>query len=297
MNYVIGVDGGATKTSACGFSLDGRLLVRYETGPGNFVEDPGNAERNLLGAVKKCLENLGNGCLLIGAGAAGMRSSGLAGEIREKLERAGNCQARVTDDGMLALYANLGQQEGILVIAGTGSIVYGRSKTGQVSVGGWGYLLDDRGSGTAIALNCLRYMVRSQDEGCPVSLMGRDILKELGCGDIWQLPQAVSRRGKARIAGLAPIVAEHAKKGDKIACHILTQAGGELADMACQASGRLGLTAPLTGVSGSVFEKNPLVTQAFWEKMKACLPDAVPCQTHQRAEKGALWFYQEMRHT
>ena len=297
MDYVIGVDAGATKTSACGFSLDGGLLVRHCGGPGNFVEDPTGAERNLLGAVKRCLEDLGNGCRLVAAGAAGMRSSGLSEEIRKKLERAANCQAKVMDDGMLALYANLGQREGILVIAGTGSVVYGRSKRGQVSTGGWGYLLDDRGSGAAIAIHCLKYMVRSCDEGCLVSLMGRDILKELGCGDIWQLPRAVSHADKTRIAALAPIVAEHAAKGDENARGILTQAGGELADMACQAAGRLGLAAPLTGVSGSVFEKNPLVVQAFWKRMKACLPGAVPCTTYERAEKGALWFYQEIKHT
>lgn len=294
MDYVIGVDAGATKTSACGFSLDGRLLAGHQTGPGNFVEDAAGAEKNVLRAVEMCLEDLGSGCRLVGVGAAGMRSSGLSGKLRGRLEQAADCRAKVTDDGMLALYANLGRREGILVIAGTGSIVYGRSKTGQVSIGGWGTLLDDRGSATAIAIRCLKNMVRSCDEGLPISLLGEDILKELNCSSIWQLPRAVSRAGKAGIAALAPIVAEHAGKGDESARDILAHAGAELGDMACQAAGRLGLTSPVTGVSGSVFQKNPLVAQAFWEKMKTCLPGAVPCPAHERAEKGALWFYQEI---
>ena len=81
----------------------------------------------------------------------------------------------------MALYAKLQGQDGLMVIAGTGSVAYGKAGNQVVSCGGWGMLLDDRGSGTAIVLDAFRSMVSGYDEGRSVTVTEAELLKKIRC--------------------------------------------------------------------------------------------------------------------
>lgn len=291
--YVIGVDAGGTKTSACAFSLDGTLLTRQISGPGNFSADASQALSNVLSAVNACRAALGEGCRYIAVGAAGLRGAGLGAQTEALLKERCGCPCRAVDDAMLALYAKLQGGDGVLVIAGTGSVAYAKAGAARVSSGGWGMLLDDRGSGTAIALEVLRRLVRNFDEGRALSDLEQALLRQMGCESPLLVPRFVSGAGKAQLAALAPLVESYAAQGDDAAGELLSWAGGELAAMAAVAARRLGLKAPCTAVSGSILEKCAPVTDAFWDEWNRLLPGARPVHSTDRAEKGALWFYRE----
>lgn len=291
--YVIGVDAGGTKTSACAFALDGAPLARHQAGPGSFSADPAGAERAVFAAIDACRAAAGAGCRYVAVGAAGLRGAGLGPELTEKLRARYGCGARAVDDGLLALYAKLQGQDGVLVIAGTGSVAYGKAGGHCASQGGWGHLLDDRGSGTAIALALLRQVTAAWDMGRPLSALEEAVLRRAGCETPLLVPRFVYGAAKGELAALAPLAEQFAGQ-DEAADRILRQAGEDLAAMAAGTARRLALTQFSVAVSGSILEKCPPVAAAFWRQLTRLQPGATPAaQSAVRAEEGALWFYRE----
>lgn len=292
-SYVIGVDAGGTKTSACAFSPEGELLAQYVKGPALFTADAQQAQANVLAAIDACRAALSMDCAYIAVGAAGLRGKGTAPELAALLREKYRCPAAAVDDGLLALYAKLRGEDGVLVIAGTGSVACAKAGRDCLCSGGWGMLLDDRGSGTAIALEALRRLLKRYDTGVPLLPMDEALLRRMDCASPVRIPGFVYGVNKAQIAALAPVVMEYAEAGCGEANSILTQAGEGLAAMSADAPRRLGLTAPRTAASGSILEKCAPVRQAFWRAWSGLFPGAVAVHSNERAEKGALWFYRE----
>ena len=291
--YVIGVDAGGTKTSACAFALDGAPLARRQTGPGSFSADQQRAKASVLAAIDACRAAAGPGCRYVAVGAAGLRGAGLGPALAGELRARYDCGAKAVDDGLLALYAKLQGRDGVLVIAGTGSVAYGKADGRCASQGGWGHLLDDRGSGTAIALALLRQVTAAWDAGRPLSELEEAVLRRAGCETPLLVPRFVYGATKGELAALAPLAQQFAGR-DAAADNILRQAGEDLAAMAAGAARRLALTRFPVAVSGSVLEKCPPVAAAFWKQLARLAPGAAPAaHSAARAEEGALWFYRE----
>lgn len=290
--YVIGVDAGGTKTSVCAFDLEGQLIYHGVGAAANFSENP-MAWKHVEDAVDTCIEVTEGQYAYIAVGASGICGAGMEKEMQTKLQNRYHCQSRVVDDGRLALQAKLRGRDGVLVISGTGSVAYGKVGRRLIRTGGWGLLLDDRGSGTAIVLEAFRGLAKSQDEGRSLTAMEKGLLEQLGCPSPYQLPGSLHRLTKAQLAALAPIVIEHGKQGEEEARKILQEAGRKLAQMGSQAADRLGLSAPYTAVSGSILEKCELVSEAFFAEWFERFPDAKLAAGEERVEKGALWYYRE----
>lgn len=297
MQYVIGVDAGATKTAAAVFSAqDGSPLFTTTVGPGNFSEAPDAAARELLRAVDACRKAVPDGvCVFAAVGAAGMRASGLAESTARLLESRCGCPAQVMDDGLMALHAGLRDRDGVLVIAGTGSVAYARRGDRCASSGGWGMTLDDRGSGTDIALEACRRMTERWDRGLPLTELDGQVLKQLNCETVWQLPAALRGLTKGEIAALAPLVMKAARRGDAGAEEDLRGAGIRLARMAAAAGSRLGLQEPLTVLSGSVLKNCVPVREAFCTAWAAMYPGASFTRNDGPVERGAFWLWHQRR--
>jgi len=195
----------------------------------------------------------------------------------------------------------------IAVMGGTGSIALGMNRAGERRVlGGWGALLDDRGSGHAVGLAALRVLAELLDFGSEytrllpslvsssafsghvddelLSLCHRDprtltytqrlSLKEAFKG---ALPGLV----RHEIASLCPIVAEAARQGDAAAIRIWESAGADLARLACGLVAELGMQheRPVIVGVGGVFGAGGLVWEPFRQAVHACYPDAVVRET------------------
>jgi glucosamine kinase len=113
----------------------------------------------------------------------------------------------------------------LLLVAGTGSIAWGRGEDGrEARVGGWGGLLGDEGSGYDIGLRALRAVVRAADgRGPPTELRDR-LLGEIGLDAPEALIRWAAGAGKASVARLAPTVCGVANAGDEVAAAIVTGA-------------------------------------------------------------------------
>lgn len=240
MAWIIGVDGGGTKTTACAAGLDGTVLARTEKGPANHHIIGLNAFAALIRAV---IDDL--------ARAAGrsetdlaLVSLGLAGADRARDHAllldaiAGiklSCPCLVSSDARIALAAGLGErEEGIVLIAGTGSIAYGVTAGGETfRAGGWGHLVSDEGSGYDIGRQAISRGLKSREGRDIPSPLLDAVLARLGLPDPDALIGFVysPHAAKADIAALAETVLAAASRGDALAADIVAAAAADLAGL------------------------------------------------------------------
>ncbi|EQB89654.1 hypothetical protein M918_19625 [Clostridium sp. BL8] len=143
MSYIIGIDGGGTKTEAIAYTLEGQQLCRALTGFSNVLMDKNEAIKNIITAIDECnlkiansLEN--NNCLAIYLGIAGGESEEVNSFVTRALSDKYGVKVKVVNDAVIAIAALLKGEDGILTISGTGSISYGVSQGKIKTAGGWG---------------------------------------------------------------------------------------------------------------------------------------------------------------
>jgi N-acetylglucosamine kinase-like BadF-type ATPase len=150
----------------------------------------------------------------------------------------------VTSDVALLLAAGTPDGWGVALVAGTGSIALARGRDGRTArAGGWGYLLDDAGSGYALATAGLRAVVRAADGRGPATALTERLLAHLGLSRPQELVGAVYRGGldRAAMAAMGRLVLDAAEAGDAVAADLVAQGVSELASMAAAAARSLGL--------------------------------------------------------
>ncbi|MFB6272185.1 MAG: N-acetylglucosamine kinase [Salinibacter sp.] len=171
--------------------------------------------------------------LSVCAGVAGAgreaEQEALADQLRGTLaEGAEVVQIEVTHDADIALEAAFGTGSGLVVIAGTGSVVFGRTQDGTTHrVGGWGHLLGDAGSGYAVGRAGLRAVAEAFDGGSDTSIRARVDERY----DVAEREALIHRIYQDEIAlqNVAPLVIEAAEQGDPVASDILSTQAAELA--------------------------------------------------------------------
>lgn len=276
---LVGIDAGGSKTRALVGGAGGAVLGWGEAGPANYQSTGLKAAFQALdAAVEQALERAGAGPerdpaaarALVGAaclGAAGMDRPKDFAVFQGWAERAfPNARLRLVNDAHIALAAGTPAGWGLVLIAGTGSIAYGRSPDGRVErAGGWGYLLGDEGSGYDIGLQALRAVTRASDGRAPQTTLTEAVLAA------WALdhPQDLVSKlygglPRAEIARLAPLVERCAEQGDAVAAGILAAAGEALADAAAAVVRRLGLEGAVpTALAGGVLLRGERVRGAL----------------------------------
>jgi len=173
---------------------------------------------------------------------------------------------------VVAYYAITHGEPGVAVVAGTGSIAYGRNERGdEVRVGGWGWLVGDEGSAFDIARRAINAAFRSYDGRGPSTSLTDAVKRRFNVKDLRDLiTYLYAGRGTpvARIARLAPLVNAAAVRGDEVARRILNEAGEELASAVIAAVRRLGMAgrSVVVGGVGGVF-RSRFVTNSFRRKL------------------------------
>ena len=266
MTYVIGVDGGGTRTRATIVDARGLELGRAEA-PGAVVtaRAPEAAAQAVADAVRGAAEracvDLPAAALWAGLSGAGHERARMA--VTALLERSALAERVVVGtDVRAAFQAAFPEGPGILLIAGTGSIAWARTPDGAIGrAGGWGQSLGDEGGGYTIGLGALRAVVRADDGREPATLMKDDVLRALALSEPADLVPWAAAAGKAEIAGLVPIVVRAARNGDPAACHLLDEAVRELTKHVTAILERLGPwrePPPLLLWGGLIGEDGPL---------------------------------------
>jgi len=199
--------------------------------------------------------------------------------VREALARTQVAADRIVveNDGVAALLGATGGAPGILIIAGTGSIVYGINAQGiSARAGGWGHRIGDEGSGYWIGKQAIQAALRGFDgRSGPTAITGM-LLRYLGLRNEEELFNWVysSEYSVDKTAELAKLVGEAEQEGDEAARLILETAADELFLGARSVMDRLGMAAaPFTVIlQGGVLQNNPLVRNRLADSFRSVSP-------------------------
>jgi N-acetylglucosamine kinase-like BadF-type ATPase len=248
--YIIGIDGGGTKTTGILTTETGQHLAQAQSGPANYhVVGEARTQAVLEDIVGELYEKAGvpsGNSVRFCLGMAGLGRSADREVIGRICDELGICQNRVlTHDAHIALVGGTEKQEGVIVISGTGAIVYGINADGRdARASGWGYLLGDEGSGYDIAIKGLQAVTRAADgRGDRTELTDR-ILNGLELNEPAELIRWVHAANRDTIAQLAEIVFDTAKTRDTVADHIVDEAADELVCAATSVIKQLKFTEP-----------------------------------------------------
>ena len=258
--YFVGVDGGGTKTEACVTDSHGAVLGRGSSGPANHYTVKG--QRTWLDAVEAALHAALTEAALHVEQLAGI-CVGLAGVGRVEDQRTALAALQmlwpvtpliVTEDSKVALAAAHAGQNGIVVIAGTGSNCLGKNGPAYIGLGGWGALLGDEGGAYAIALTAIRQAIRlheglrSEKSALLLGFMIRH-----GLASARDLIPCLTGMPTAEIAALAQLVFSSARAGDELALAVVKEQADTLAERAAKVAALLSLDAPRVALVGGCF--------------------------------------------
>ncbi|OLN21922.1 hypothetical protein BTO30_11995 [Domibacillus antri] len=239
MSYVIGIDGGGTKTKAILADETGCVYALSVTGPSNLSAGSCEHIKNTLRVLLMDLyRQAPDKYDEVSYGFAGMSGAGedkswsFLNDIFNELTQ-GKYTMRVHNDAVNALYAGTLGNPGMLQIAGTGTITYGVNTKGQFErVGGWGYLFDDKGSGYHISAQALSAVMQAHDGRGEPTMLTKLFLSHFAIQQVTQLIPAIyrSENPKVVIAGLAPLIVQAANENDNAAMRILEEAACHITD-------------------------------------------------------------------
>ena len=282
MTYYLGIDGGGSKTT-CAVGDETRLLATATTGPSNIVRvGEAQARESLQQAVRQAcaaagitLEQVARTCV----GGSGAARPELATVVREIVAEIISTPVDVVGDMQIALEAAFDTGPGVIVIAGTGSIGYGRDRQGKtLRAGGWGFAIGDEGSahwiGRAAVAAVLRASDRESEEPGP-SPLAKDLFKAWGVTSLSDLARAANSIPSPDFAALFPAVAA---SQDEVAKQVLRSGGKELAEVAAVVIRRLFAKddpgAVPVAMTGGVFRHASIVREVFYNELRKLEPRA-----------------------
>jgi N-acetylglucosamine kinase-like BadF-type ATPase len=230
----LGVDGGQSSTTALIGDSTGRVLGMGRSGPCNHVQT-GDGREKFLRAVGGSIEQAHKQAGLTGARytAACLGFSGGPADKQALVEELVDAERLVvTHDALIALTGATAGEPGIITIAGTGSISFGRNREGRMArAGGWGYVYGDEGGGFDITRQAVRSALREHEGWGPKTALTTLLLEATGCKDANEMMHRfyTAEYTRPQIAALSRLVDQAAEAGDAVAREILMQAAQHLA--------------------------------------------------------------------
>jgi N-acetylglucosamine kinase-like BadF-type ATPase len=237
MKLFLGVDGGQSGTTAVIGDETGRILGTGEAGPCNHAaaaEGRARFERAIRGSVGEACRQAGLELPAIEFEAACFGLSGGPEHREEVLASILRCRRPflLTTDAAVALAGATPSGQGIIVIAGTGSISMGRNAEGRTArAGGWGYIFGDEGGAFDLGRQALRAALRMEEGWGPTTRLRQILIDATGARDANDVLHRfyAPEWPRSRVATLAPLVDAAAAEGDPIAVQIVRNAAQELA--------------------------------------------------------------------
>ena len=300
MPYFLGIDGGGTKTSC--LLGDEQSALASATAPGsNPIRVGEERSRQALHAVvleaceaaKVQPAQIVRTCI----GMAGAARPQIEKQVRRVLAELVGGKIEVAGDMAIALEAAFRGGPGLIVIAGTGSIAYGRNERSETArAGGWGFAISDEGSGHWIGRAAVAGAMRAHDLG-ENSVLISSIMNTWHLGSRDDVVRAANAIPPPDFAELLPQVLAAAASGDSRANEILTQAATELAQLARIVAERLwrAQQAFRVALAGGVFQNAPLVRQVFGNSLHSLHPQAEIDAKVVEPVEGALWLARKDR--
>jgi len=275
--YYLGIDGGQSSTTALVADETGCVVGVGHGGPCNHVTGL-EARSKFLKVVGECVgqavQSLGCTSPLPHFAAACL---GFSGGPEDKSAYARELITspliKVTHDAEIALTGATEGDPGIIIIAGTGSIAFGRNAEGRIArAGGWGYLFGDEGGAFDITRRALRAALRYEEGWGPATLLHKYLLEATNAPTANDLLHRFYTQPRHQIAAFATLVTDCAETGDAVAHGILIESAHLLTSYITGVYRNLFPAAESVPVAhvGGVFRSDPL-RHALVEEIRTTL--------------------------
>ena len=221
MKIIAGIDGGGTKTKVICQDLQGKIIAEEKFGAFNLNSIGETGLSDLLIQICDFLQKKGE-CVSICIGAAGVSNPQMKKMIDSAMEQSGIKKWKLIGDHEIAFWGALEGKEGVALIAGTGSICYGRNEEGKnIRVGGWGHLIGDEGSGYAIGRDALQAVTHLKDGYGEPTQLAELLNEQLSLNSRQKIIDYTYKNNKSYVAQISQLVEQAASQGDAVSIKIL----------------------------------------------------------------------------
>lgn len=290
--FVMGVDGGATKTLAAVVDLERHELHLGHGGPSNQDAIGADAAvKALRGAADQALERAGAADEQLGAAVVAVAGTDTE-SVREHVRRHCSPSWLVVNDVVGAWATATGASDGVAVIAGTGSNVFGVGPRGPWRAGGWGHVLGDEGSGYWLGVQSIKAALSDREGSGPETALSEAVMRFFGTDSVEALAGRVYTEPltKGEIAAFAVQTAKLAQAGDAVARELYGRGARELAIQVAAVIRETGLTGRAfpVGLIGSVFRARELYADPLAEAVRELAPEARVAAVEMEPVGGSL---------
>jgi N-acetylmuramic acid 6-phosphate etherase len=287
MKRILGIEGGGTKTEwvlLAGDAAEHAVLAQGLLPASNLRLITDETLARLFSVLPRDVTHVG--AFLAGCGTDEDRAR-LFGLVKQAWPEAKIALGSDRDSGMAAAF---GDEDGIVVIAGTGAAVHGRKEGAVEKAGGWGQMLGDRGSGYDLAMQGLRLVLTHYDLNQKITPLAEEILRTLGLNRLSDLVGWAMQAEKMAVAKLAPAIFHAAKYGEPEMLHTVQAAASVLAEYTRAVAHRLAFPNPPVRLMGGLFTHHEDYVSLYKYRLSILLPDAQVEVCRVSGALGAAWL-------
>ncbi|GBD87373.1 glucosamine kinase GspK [bacterium BMS3Abin03] len=304
MKYLIGLDCGATKTECAVADVDGNILYTAAGKPVNLlVAGTYEASKNILSLIKECESEFnftrdGIEQLVVGAAGAGRKNDAdnFKSSLSELLESNGIKikSLHVVTDARIALNGAFPKSSGCILIAGTGSIIYGKDDRGNIyRAGGFGRLIGDEGSGYSIGRKALQAAAKYFDNRNEKTQIADLLADEFNIKTTDDLINKVYKEN-IDIAAVAKLTLTAAESGDNSAIKILDDESNELMLHIKTILDKINSPDLKLTFAGSLLTNDNIYSKMLKEKIQSSFPAVKIVEPKHQPVEGAILIAKEM---
>jgi N-acetylglucosamine kinase-like BadF-type ATPase len=273
----LGVDGGGSKTAFLLIDESGRVLASHAEGPAYYLETGWDAMRAMLTrGIHAALDEVALKPSDLDFAFLGLPAYGEDSRLLAALDAAASPplqqgRYRCGNDAVCGWAGALACQDGINVIAGTGSMAYGEFDGRVARVGGWGELFSDEGSAYWLAREGLNLFSRMSDGRMARGTLYDVVRRHFRLQTDLDLCAAVyDKSQRSTLAALSALIAQAATAGDVQALALFTRASDELAQIVDAVYRQLEIPADAdvpVSYSGGLFQQKDLLLAPLQSKL------------------------------
>ncbi len=304
MHYIIGIDGGGTKTHCVIANLEGESLYECSGEASNFLLiGTEKVSETVFNLIDKCRHELNIsfsdiGAIILGTTGAGRKTDS------ERMEKAIIDYAagknisfnlfHVESDARIALEGAFSGKPGSILIAGTGSIIFGKDEDGEIHrAGGFGRLIGDEGSGYSIGQKGLAAVSKQFDGRGGRTIISNLVKEKFSLDSSENIINAVYKNN-FDIASVAPVVFEAAKQGDSSALKIIDEESDELVLHILAMKKKLKLQEFQIAFLGSLIKGENIYARTLKKKIILRAPDVKIKEPEHSPAVGAVLIGKEL---
>lgn len=299
IDVILALDAGGTKTKVAAIDNNKRVVFETVSYEESLTGNVSSVISHLFSLVKTYVKIVEKEYRIVEIiiGLSGYSTLDNSGKIEIEFQDTFQIKTTIISDTKLGIYSIIKDQasEGIMVLAGTGSAVVGIQNYKTLLVGGWGHLLEEKGSSYSAVMRVILNAIHNYDLGVECSNLQKSLMRRVGISSPNGFRVFVYKSTKKEIAALAVHISEEAKAGNEEAILLLKQCGGDLADLVMTVKGRLGLSGLVhLGFVGSFVQKAPFVKEEILERLKSQHIDYIEVETEDPIF-GAYYMYKRRK--